>query len=481
MESQEILQTEGALPTLLALMEKDAGFAGAAASGPVVSGMVDDDSGDSRRLIAAVTRDIGLTAKLLRLANSSARSARSVTTVEQAISVLGLGTVGRTASELPCMDAISNKAQLRRLRAEFIAAIFCGELATLITRHNGQRFKPQESQVCGLLQNLGRLMSTYYLYERIEAARHRQAEKNLSEAEAISQVLGRSFEEIGGAIAQAWQFPDTVQHSLEAGKGKVQPKASANPADWLQTCPLFTRHVANILFRMPDEREKIEIGNEANFFKQSLILKNDELAEWIESALANTSGVLAELEFPLTLAQARTELRKASEHTHDVISPQDSLAKSVGGMKSPIDRINLALRMLHTEFEFDLTMLVLPEGGAAALAVTGIGRHANHVVPKFHCQGEKQDLVRLMMAKGSDIYVPDTTSAAFVKLLPPWYQGVVGAKSMQLTALSHEGKLRGMLYGDYTEGRPAVDHGKPSEAVQKWLDMIIDALDPHHA
>jgi hypothetical protein len=51
---------------------------------------------------------------------------------------------------------------------------------------------------------------------------------------------------------------------------------------------------------------------------------------------------------------------------------------------------------------------------------------------------------------------------------------------MHLTALFQDGKLRGMLYGDYTVGRAAADLHQVDETTKKWIDMIINALDPSH-
>jgi HD-like signal output (HDOD) protein len=477
MDTQAVLKTESAVPKLLALMDKDPGFAGVGASIQVVSELADDD-GDSRALVNAILRDVALTSKLLRLSNASSRGTRSVSTIDQAISVLGLNTVRNVAISLSLLNGMGNKPQWRQLHAEVVAAYFCGTFAALITRFNGARFKPQETQVCALMQNLGRVMSTYYLFDELEASRYRQAEKNLSEEEAIFQSLGCSFAELSAAIAQAWNLPDGLQKGLAATKGKTQPKPSPTPADWQMTCSLFARHITDILFRMPDDREKMEITAETNFFRQALLLKNDELDEWIHSSLADTDALLEQLAFPLNVAQSRVLLRKASERVHDVISPQDSLAKSVGGNRSPIDQINQAMRMLHAQFEFDLTMVLLPEGTASVLAITGIGRHAHQTVPKFRCHGAKPDLFRLLMAKGADIYVPDTTSPAFVKLLPEWYPGQVGARSFQLIALSQNGKLRGMLYGDYTDGRAVTEREASPEAAQQWLGVIVNALAP---
>ncbi|MEN9868001.1 MAG: hypothetical protein RL748_3591, partial [Pseudomonadota bacterium] len=302
-----------------------------------------------------------------------------------------------------------------------------------------------------------------------------QAERNLSGDDALMQTLGQNFEEIGVAIAQHWHFPDVLQHCMAPTQSKVPPRASANAEGWFQMVSLFARRVSDALFRLPEGRERTEINSIMNFFHQALQLKNDETHEWIDNAMQETDTLLTNLMHPLNLEQARITLRKSSEKVLDSLSSQDSLNKGNDG-KKPIELIHQALRMLHAEYEFDLTMLCLPSGSAGLVGVSGVGRNANQVTPKFRCAGPKLDLFQVIMSKKIDLYVADVRAPNYAKLIPEWFPGLVGAQSFLALSLVHEGKFLGLLYGDYSSPRPTPPHEKTEGAAQKWRQQLIAAL-----
>ncbi|MGZ3238034.1 MAG: HDOD domain-containing protein, partial [Burkholderiaceae bacterium] len=216
---------QSAIAKLIQRMDSGPGFAGLGASIQTISNLNDDDDdGGTRNITTIILRDAALTSKLLRLSNASSRGTRNVSTIDQAIAIVGLNTVKSVALSLALLDSLSNKPQSSQLHAEIVAAYFCGTLACAITRHNGARYNSQEAQVCGLMQNLGRMMATYYLYEDIERSHALAAEKNLTEEDAITQVLGIRFDDIGAKIAEHWNLPDVLQQSLAAKAGKVPPR-----------------------------------------------------------------------------------------------------------------------------------------------------------------------------------------------------------------------------------------------------------------
>lgn len=462
---------------LIARMDSDPGFASVGGSIQVISTLDDDADGDSRKITAAILQDAALTAKLLRLSNASSRGSRNVSTVDQAVSILGLNTVKSVAISLALLNSMSDKPQTKQLHAEIVAAYFCGTLSSQITRNYGARFNSQEAQVCGLMQNLGRIMALYYLYEDIESSHALQAAENLSEDDAVEKTLGVSFEMIGTAIAEHWKLPDVIGQSLAPKIDKVPPRVSPNSAlGWHQLCSVFARRITDALFRLPEGKDKIEIKQNLNFFHQALLLKNDEVLEWIERALTDTNTLLAELAFPCNVEDARSLLRKASERVLDSLSSQDSLTKGHhGDAKKPIEIIHHALRMIHDEFNFDLTILCLPSG-SGLVAVAGVGRNVNQVTPKFRCSGAKLDIFQLIMTKKVDMYIADVHAPTYAKLLPDWYGELIGAKSFSIFSLVHEEKFLGLLYGDYSEAHPVAPQEKTQGSVKKWRDQLLAAL-----
>jgi HD-like signal output (HDOD) protein len=468
-------QEPSALNKLMQRMTEDRGFAGLGSTVQTVAVMGDDDAA-MREITAAILRDAGLASKLLRLANASARGARNVATVDQAITVLGLNTVKSVALSLTMLQSVANKPQARQLHAEIVVAAFTGALASRITRSNGVRYNAQEAQVCGLLQNIGRMMALYYLYEDIEGSRALQAQKNLAEDDAVTQTLGVSFGEIGEAIAQGWNLPDVIVNSLSAEDYKGPPRAVATAMDWHKLCAQFARRVADTLFRQPEARERSELGQHIQFFRTALSLRDDEVQQWIEHILADTDAILVGTAFPCNVADARTLLRKASEKVVDVLGSQDRLTQGRTSERKPIEIIQQALRQLHDQYEFDLTLLLLPNGGSGLVAVSGVGRNATQITAKFRCHGPRPDIFRLLMAKQADTWVGDTQSATFSKLMPEWYGSAVGGRSFLAMSLVHEGEFLGMLYGDYAAQRTEAPKEKTAGMLKALRAQVLAAL-----
>lgn len=479
-------QDQSVIAKLLKRMDGAPGFAGLGASVQTISSLTDDADNGAKEITTTILRDAALTSKLLRLANSGARGGRNVSTIDQAIIILGLNTVKSVALSLALLESLSSKPQSRQLHAEIVAAYFCGSLAHEITRCNAPRFNAQEAQVCGLMQNLGRMMAGYYLYEDIERCHALQVDKNLSEDEAVMQVLEMGFDDIGAAIAEHWNLPDVLQQSLATKASKVPPRQVSNASGWHQLCALFARRVTDALFRLSENAEKSQIAQEIAFFRLALQLKDDETHEWIDKALRETTELLSGIGFPCDVEQARTLLRKASERVVDVLSAQDSLTKgdSKGDGKKPVEIIQQVLRLVHDEFDFDRTLLCLPVGSSGLTAIAGVGRNVSQITSRFRCQGQKPDIFRLVTAKKMDLYVADADLPAYAKFVPDWHREVIGAHSFLILSLVRDDQLLGMLYGDYADSHPDAPKDLNQGKMREWRNHLMDALlsgTQHHA
>lgn len=469
------------VPRLLELMDDSPGFAGLGSAVQLVSRLADAEDGGSREIVAAILSDAALTARLLRIANSSrnARGGRNVSTIDQAIVILGLSTVKSVVLSLALLNSMAGSPQSKLLNAEIVAAYFCGIFCAEVTRINGARYSAQEAQVCGLMQNLGRMMVGYHLHAEIEGSHDLQVAQNLTEDDAVAQTLGVSFEEIGAAIAAHWNLPDVLQNSLAACKEKVPPRSVNTPLEWQHYCALFARCIANVLFRLPEGREKIELSNEIEYFRQLLRLKDAEVHEWIAKALEETGQQLGELAFPCDVEQARTQLRKASERVLDLLSAQDRLtqASKLADGRKPVDIFQQVLRQFHDKFEFDRSLLCLPDGSSGLVAVAGVGRNAAAVAARFRCQGTKPDIFRLVFNKQLDLYIADTQADTYARHLPEWYAGQVGAQSIMLLTVADKGQPQALLYGDYASARAKAPTDMANDVeLNNWRAQLASVL-----
>lgn len=461
---------------LLAKMDASPGFAGLGEAVQAISRLVDDD-GSNSEIVATILRDPALTAKLLHIANASrsVRGGGNISTIDQVLPVLGLNTVKSVALSLALLHTLSHKPQSNQLHAEIIAAFFSGMLAAEITRNYGPTYSVQEAQVCGLMQNLGRMMSLYYLYEDIELSRKLQTDKNLAENEAVLQTFGVSFEDIGAAVAKHWGLPDVLQNSLAPDNVEEPPHEPANAMAWHRLCSLFCRRVTTILFRLPESRERVEIANCINFFTTALKFKDKDVLELIEKCLAETDTILASMSFPGNVEDARHLSRKSSERAMDMLSAKDSLVKREKG-QTPIDVIKQLMRLIHEHCGFDCTMICLPSGSSGIVAIAGVGRNAGMLTTKFRSSGLTLDIFRLIMDRKQDTFVADVNSPAYQEVIPKWYFEFVKARSFVMLPLVHEGKLLGLIYGDYIKQQAGAPTGLAEGSMQEWRAQLVQLL-----
>ena len=177
-------------------------------------GSIDQEDVDISVLAKKVSHDQALTAKTLRLANSSLYSLQvKVTTIQQAITFLGFQTTRNlitAAAVTGCFAqgqcaGFSHKAFWRHSIA---TAACCKVLARRMRVNQDYAF------TAGLLHDIGRLVlvSTFpQQYEEV-LAHQRRTDSALLDAER--EVMGVDHVVAGAALAQHWNFSDTMKTAI---------------------------------------------------------------------------------------------------------------------------------------------------------------------------------------------------------------------------------------------------------------------------
>ncbi|GAC1409716.1 MAG: hypothetical protein NVSMB6_09780 [Burkholderiaceae bacterium] len=472
-----------ALDKLLELIDADHGFAGLRSTLATVATLENDSAKAAQTLAQAILSDAALTVQLMRYANAGGRTGQSVCTIDKALALLGMNKVKAIAVSLPAIDnpgPLADTAQADQLQAEIVAAAFCGQFAAGVTRMNAPRLKAQEAHVCGLLQNMGRILAGHYLYEEIGRSHALQADLNLSEDEAVARTFGIGFDEIGAAVARHWQFPDIVQRSLDTGAEKLPARPLISTLEWHQYCAVFARRITDALFRVPEHQMRAAIASQTSAYRAMLHLKDLEVSELIERSLSDLDASLALHGNGASIRRTRELLRKSSERVTDWLSPQDSLTGNSrhNPRKTRVEIVYQILRSIHDEFHFDMTLLCVPNGSTELVAISGVGRNANQIISRFRCGGLKQDLFRSVASKGMDLYVPDAREGKYAQFLPSWYETLIGARSLYIMSLMHEGEQLGIVYGDYTAPKDAPPDGLSGDKMRRWRNELIAAVRP---
>ncbi|MFC0254394.1 HDOD domain-containing protein [Massilia consociata] len=177
-------------------------------------GSIEQEDTDIAVLARKVSSDPALTAKTLRLANSSAFGLQvKATTLQQAMTYLGFQTTRNliTAAALTgCFPAgrcpgFNDKAFWRHS----IAAAAC---ARVLARP--LRFNPDVAFTAGLLHDIGRLVLVARFPERYQAVLSLRDKRDCELIEAERALLGVDHVDAGVALAEHWNFSDTMRHAI---------------------------------------------------------------------------------------------------------------------------------------------------------------------------------------------------------------------------------------------------------------------------
>ncbi len=156
-----------------------------------------------------VRPDVGLTANLLRCANSVFyRATREITSVRDAINRMGLRRVFEVAASSSFAQAIPSKLTGYRLSAQdyWDHSVAVAVLADRIGKEAGFTY-PDLAFTSGLLHDLGKVVVASFLAQTPDRA---WPEQGLTSVEQERSLLGTDHAELGELLAVKWNLPKEI-------------------------------------------------------------------------------------------------------------------------------------------------------------------------------------------------------------------------------------------------------------------------------
>jgi putative nucleotidyltransferase with HDIG domain len=190
-----------------------------------------DESDSTGEAIELIRSDPILTAKLLRVCNSSALAlAEPVSSVDQAVLLLGYNQVlsyvlslafgGTMTHALPGYDIAANGLWRHALITATAAEI-------AVERGLGNGTEAAVAFTAGLLHDIGKLVMAEALTgEARSAIRMHMSAEGLGSVAAEREVLGTDHAEVGSCLLHVWRLPDWI---VEAVANHHQPVLEPTP------------------------------------------------------------------------------------------------------------------------------------------------------------------------------------------------------------------------------------------------------------
>lgn len=233
-----------------------------------------NENASMRRIGQIISKDVGMTAKILQLVNSAFFGLRRhVSNPAQAVSLLGLETIKALVLSIHVLS------QFDRANAGGFCvdrfwkhSVRTGVLASRIAKECGLDAKGADyAMTAGLLHDTGKLVLAASLPERYREVLESADAQGIAEWEAEDQSLGASHAELGAYLLGLWALPNTIVEALAFHHC---------PSNCLENAfsPLTAVHVANVLEHEEHAEDKGAGHLDADYL--SRIGVADRLAAW---------------------------------------------------------------------------------------------------------------------------------------------------------------------------------------------------------
>lgn len=241
------------------------------------------DGQSAQKLAEVVLADLGLTVKVLQVANSYQynRTTRPIESVSHAIVVMGAQTVRTIASSLLFIDHFSARAP--GLKPLMLLSMLAAHHAAAAARVTG--FKATEdAHLAGMFRNLGEVIVASHFPEQY-AQVNEQSDGGNRLQQACVAVLHYKYEDLARAMGTQWRLPTHICDIWSA--------VSSTQSAPLVTLAQFGHNVATALYRVPGGDQETRMKLLLMQHGHRLGLTKDTLAEIVETAFEQTQPILA--------------------------------------------------------------------------------------------------------------------------------------------------------------------------------------------
>lgn len=222
-----------------------------------VNEMLEDPNVTAADLGKVIAQDTGLTARLLKIVNSSFYGFPSrIETVTRAVTVIGLRELRGLVLAASAVEAFSKiPNDVLNMVNFWRHSVYCGVVAQQLA----ERCRVLHSErlfVAGLLHDIGKLIMSHKIPDTVKHILEIKEADGRTDEEIENEVLGFSHADVGGELMRFWQMPESLYNTVRYHHHPEQAEASE-----LEVCVI---HIANAMTLLaesnPEENEDVETG-----------------------------------------------------------------------------------------------------------------------------------------------------------------------------------------------------------------------------
>lgn len=456
-----------------------------------------------QNLSEALLRDVGLSHKVLRLANAAhyrAAGGGQIDSISRAVAVMGFVEIGKIALSARLVSQLASRRHSLVLREEFLRSLLAGAMA-----HELAHRQAEDGYLIAVFRNLGRMVACLHFPEQAIAVRAATPRDRWplgnAEQEASARILGCPYDLLGQAVAERWGWPLQLRRAIRRGQDAPDEFPSSR-TEQLHCMGWLANEMADLLLYVAPERRAAACEALAARLGPATAHDGRSIAQALAAARMKLQALCEQLELPLSqlpqwagtpdlltsLARrddAVVDLEPSAMREDGQASPpaatceadpaageeppadpagaesddagedllRESVHEIVDAMAACTDTSALQLRILGglmrglSAHRAVLCLREEPSGrlvGRVGVAQEGDPLHQHFVVP---ADGGR-DLFSVLCHRGADSCIDDARDPVIASRLPAWWRTHVASRSFLVLPMLHGGRCVGMIYCD---------------------------------
>ena len=458
----------------------------------------------------AILKDVSLTNKLLRIVNSAYynRGGEKISTISRAVIMLGIEPIKSLALSLMLFEHLQNQQQAQELKEDAVSSLFSAIIADELARQAGIQ-SHEEAFLCALLQQLGKLLTRFYLHEEAQAIDRQVQSKGIEEETAALAVLGVHYHQLGQAVAREWGFPKQIIDSMRPIDAE-QLKNRGDRIDRLRIIANFSNRLTDAL-KQPSARQEQKIETLVEQYGKTLSLDRSATDALIERSqqelsafaklirfnieksrfyqrLEGTTGLTAEIP---ALPSDPQQLEVLRQSMNDNPGDDDSVQALGNGIQDITNTLTgdftinqvmqMVLETIYRALPGSRVLLGLRDPRSQSIVGKfGYGDDIENLIRNFSIPLAYQpDVFHIAFKNNVDIKIDDARDPKITDKVPEWYKRKVNSRFFIIFPIVIKHSPIALLYIDSADQAPIPISDEQLGLLKTLRNQVILAIKTH--
>ena len=458
----------------------------------------------------AILKDVSLTNKLLRIVNSAYynRGGEKISTISRAVIMLGIEPIKSLALSLMLFEHLQNRQQAQELKEDAVSSLFSAIIADELARQAGIQ-SHEEAFLCALLQQLGKLLTRFYLHEEAQAIDRQVQSKGIEEETAALAVLGVHYHQLGQAVAREWGFPKQIIDSMRPIDAE-QLKNRGDRIDRLRIIANFSNRLTDAL-KQPSARQEQKIETLVEQYGKTLSLDRSATDALIEHSqqelsafaklirfnieksrfyqrLEGTTGLTAEIPaLPSDPQQLEVLRQSMNDNSGDDNSVQalgngiQDITNTLTGDFTINQVMQMVLETIYRALPGSRVLLGLRDPRSQSIVGKfGYGDDIENLIRNFSIPLAYQpDVFHIAFKNNVDIKIDDARDPKITDKVPEWYKRKVNSRFFIIFPIVIKHSPIALLYIDSADQAPIPISDEQLGLLKTLRNQVILAIKTH--